>query len=142
MARARERLWYAVWTRSRHEKRVAECLEEEGVEWFLPLVDRVRRWSDRRKIVSWPLFPGYVFARARREEFGTIVRVRGVEGGIVEWKRREVLVVRVDLIQQGAAVTLPPGQVEPLAWDGVEGLEGAGVSSRVGAFPGRGLSLV
>ncbi len=55
--------WYALRTRSRHEKRVREQLEARGIEPFLPLVDRLRQWKDRRTRVAFPLFPGYCFAR-------------------------------------------------------------------------------
>jgi len=53
--------WFAVQTRPRHEKVVAGHLQTSGVEAFLPLCPQVRTWSDRRKIVEFPLFPGYVF---------------------------------------------------------------------------------
>lgn len=57
-----ERLaWYAIRTRSRHEKRVAALLKEKQISTFLPLVKEVHRWSDRRKLVEMPLFRGYVF---------------------------------------------------------------------------------
>ena len=55
--------WYAIRTRSRHEKLVHQQLGARGLEAFLPLVDRRRRWKDRWKTVSFPLFPGYCFAR-------------------------------------------------------------------------------
>jgi|SRR5277367_697683 len=55
--------WYALRTRSRHEKMVAEQLEQLGVENFLPLVKRTRQWSDRVKEVELPLFSGYTFVR-------------------------------------------------------------------------------
>lgn len=55
--------WYAVWTRSRHERTVFEQLEERGIEAFLPTVARWSRWKDRRKKIDWPLFPGYCFVR-------------------------------------------------------------------------------
>ena len=53
--------WYAVQTRSRHEKMVVRQLEGQGFTTFLPLSQQLREWSDRRKIVEFPLFPGYVF---------------------------------------------------------------------------------
>lgn len=59
----REPRWYACFTRSRAEKRVASQLERRDVESFLPLYPRKRRWKDREKVVAWPLFPGYVFGR-------------------------------------------------------------------------------
>ena len=55
--------WYAIRTRSRHEKMVAEQLEKQSIESFLPLVKRTRKWSDRTKEVALPLFSGYTFAR-------------------------------------------------------------------------------
>jgi transcription antitermination factor NusG len=58
-----EACWYAIRTRSRHEKVAANELAAQGVRVFLPLVTSVRRWSDRRKEVELPLFPGYAFVR-------------------------------------------------------------------------------
>lgn len=55
--------WFAVWTRSRAEKAVHEQLSRKGVEVFLPTAPRWSRWKDRRKLIDWPLFPGYCFAR-------------------------------------------------------------------------------
>lgn len=59
-----EARWYALHTRSRHEKRVAAHLLERGVTVFLPLLRELHHWSDRRKVVEVPVFPGYIFARA------------------------------------------------------------------------------
>jgi transcriptional antiterminator NusG len=55
--------WFAVETRSRHEKKVATELQEKGIESFLPLSSEKRRWSDRRRLVLMPIFPRYVFVR-------------------------------------------------------------------------------
>jgi transcription antitermination factor NusG len=55
--------WFAVWTRSRHERAVFDQLSEKGIEAFLPTITRWSRWKDRKKQVEWPLFPGYCFAR-------------------------------------------------------------------------------
>jgi transcription termination/antitermination protein NusG len=55
--------WYAIRSRSRHERVVATQLQNQGVQVFLPLVTEIRRWSDRQKKVELPLFPGYAFVR-------------------------------------------------------------------------------
>jgi transcription termination/antitermination protein NusG len=56
--------WYAIRTRSRHEKLVREqLLARPGVDVFLPLWARWSHWKDRKKRVEFPLFPGYCFAR-------------------------------------------------------------------------------
>jgi transcriptional antiterminator NusG len=53
--------WLAIQTRSRHEKKVADELQRRGVQVFLPTIKQKRKWSDRVKIVDFPLFSGYVF---------------------------------------------------------------------------------
>ena len=55
--------WYAVRTRSRHEKLVARQLETQGIQSFLPVVTKINKWSDRQKAVDLPLFSGYAFVR-------------------------------------------------------------------------------
>ena len=55
--------WYAVQTRARHEKVVAERLQEQGITTFLPIMREVHRWSDRKKTVEVPLFSCYVFVK-------------------------------------------------------------------------------
>jgi transcription antitermination factor NusG len=69
--------WYALYTRSRHEKRVADALEQRGFDAYLPLVPRVSQWHDRKKTVSWPLFPGYVFVRFSTDETTSILSIPG-----------------------------------------------------------------
>jgi transcription antitermination factor NusG len=56
-------VWYALRTRSRHEKLVRDRLAGQGIEILLPTVTRLSQWKDRRKSVEFPLFPGYCFAR-------------------------------------------------------------------------------
>jgi transcriptional antiterminator NusG len=55
--------WFAIRTRSRHEKMVADRLQGQKIESFLPLVKTTHKWSDRKKQVELPLFSGYSFAR-------------------------------------------------------------------------------
>jgi transcription termination/antitermination protein NusG len=58
-----EPCWFAVRTRSRHEKMVSEQLGKLGIENFLPLIKRTRKWSDRTKEIEMPVFSGYSFVR-------------------------------------------------------------------------------
>ena len=53
--------WYAIQTRARHEKIIANQLQNQGITTFLPLVSEVHHWSDRRKVVQLPLFACYLF---------------------------------------------------------------------------------
>ena len=70
--------WFAVWTRSRHEKAVHEQLARKAIEAFLPTVPRWSRWKDRKKKIDWPLFPGYCFARFDAKERLPILKCTGV----------------------------------------------------------------
>lgn len=56
--------WYAVRTRPRHEKKVALELQEKRIKNYLPLVNQVRRWSDRRKVIQVPLLSCYAFVHS------------------------------------------------------------------------------
>jgi transcription antitermination factor NusG len=157
---APEDKWYAIYTRSRHEKKVAANLQERRIEVFLPLRTMVSRWKDRRKEVQWPLFTSYLFVRippamkvpvlqtAGVAHFvcsnrgmispipddqieairtliasglkydpypylkeGMTVRVRrgplkGVEGILIGKKKKHLLVLSVDLIQQSTALEI------------------------------------
>jgi transcription termination/antitermination protein NusG len=58
-----EEQWYALYTRSRHEKAATAALKGKGMTTFLPLSTRVHRWSDRKKTVEVSLFPSYTFVR-------------------------------------------------------------------------------
>jgi transcription antitermination factor NusG len=69
--------WYAGYTASRHEKRVAEHLAQRGIEHFLPLYDTVHRWNNGRHRVQLPLFPSYVFVRMALQERLRVLEVPG-----------------------------------------------------------------
>jgi transcription antitermination factor NusG len=75
-----EQNWYALLTRARNEKIVAQRLGEVGVTSFLPVVSELRKWSDRKKLVEFPLFSCYVFARLAPTNEGRLkaLRIDGV----------------------------------------------------------------
>lgn len=72
--------WYAIQTRSRHEKMVERQLQNQGIVTFLPLGKQLHHWSDRRKMVEVPLFPGYAFVRTTSspEERMRVLQTNGV----------------------------------------------------------------
>jgi len=70
--------WWAVRTRSRHEKRVRDRLLQADIETFLPLYERWSQWKDRKQLVEFPLFPGYCFARFPFTDRIRILNVPGV----------------------------------------------------------------
>ncbi len=162
--------WYAVHVRSRHEFAVADRLALKEIETFLPKVERVRKWKDRKKLISFPLFPGYIFVHTTRElqnllrvlKVAGVVRIictipgvpdpipddqilslkklidnkgeidpypylnegqrvritkgplNGVEGILVEKLDKHILVLSVDVLRQGVALTINAGDVEKI----------------------------
>jgi transcription antitermination factor NusG len=72
-------LWYALYVKSRHEFVTRHELERKGVEAFLPSARRSRLWRDRRKLVEFPLFPGYLFVHIHPdpESYLNVLKTRG-----------------------------------------------------------------
>lgn len=58
-----QNFWYAVYTKPRWEKKVAESLIRKQVETYCPINRVTHQWSDRKKVVEEPLFKSYVFVR-------------------------------------------------------------------------------
>lgn len=78
IANKEEKHWHAIYVKSRSEKKVAERLEEMGIEHYLPLVTTIKQWSDRKKRVEEPLFKSYVFVFSSAKQHITILNVYGV----------------------------------------------------------------
>jgi len=70
--------WFAVYTKPRWEKKVAEILSRKKIENYCPLNKVVRQWSDRKKIVHEPLFTSYVFVRISEFDLLPLKKTDGV----------------------------------------------------------------
>lgn len=70
--------WYAVYTKHQHEKKCADLLKQKSIEVYLPLYESTRRWQDRKKVLSLPLFPSYVFLWSNLEARLNILNTPGV----------------------------------------------------------------
>ena len=69
--------WYAVYTRSRAEKKLQTLLIQKNVECFLPLKKILRQRSDRKKWVQLPLLPSYIFVRVTEKERHMVLNTPG-----------------------------------------------------------------
>jgi transcription antitermination factor NusG len=125
--------WYAAYTRSRHEKVVAEALEKRSVEHFLPLYETVRRWKNGRFKVQLPLFPGYLFVHiALRDRLQVlqvpgVVRLVGFNGMPAALPQNEVEIIRSALrkgIEAEPHPYLRVGQRVRITSGPMEGLQG------------------
>ena len=73
-----EKTWYAIYTRSRWEKKSAKLMEDSGYMVYLPLVKTLKQWSDRKKRVEIPLISGYVFVKVSEGDYYKILETPGV----------------------------------------------------------------
>lgn len=69
--------WYAVYTRSRAEKKLSVLLKQKEVECFLPLTKKLQQRSDRKKWVEFPLIPSYLFVRITEKEHYAVLNTPG-----------------------------------------------------------------
>jgi len=70
--------WYAAYTHSKAEKKVACELSKIGIEHYLPLIMTIRQWSDRKKKVEVPLIRSYIFVHITHKEHLPVLQVPGV----------------------------------------------------------------
>lgn len=96
--------WYAVYTKPRSEKKVAERLSGRGFEVYCPLIKTMRQWSDRKKKVQLPMFPGYAFVRVEEAKRPEILQDQGVLN-FVFWLGKPAVVREneIDAIREIAA---------------------------------------
>lgn len=69
--------WYALYTRSRQEKKVYQLLQEQNIESYLPLEKKIKQWSDRKKKVEEPMIRSYVFVKSSEKEYYDILNTHG-----------------------------------------------------------------
>lgn len=103
--------WWVIHTRHQHEKVVADMLAARGFDIFLPLYESTRRWKDRKKILSLPLFPCYLFIRGGLERRLQVVSTPGVNMILCRGERAAIVPQdEIEAIQHALAGT---ARVEP-----------------------------
>jgi transcription antitermination factor NusG len=70
--------WYAVYTKPKWEKKVAELLTRKGIENYCPLNKILKQWHDRKKWVDEPLFTSYVFICVTPKDFVEVKKTDGI----------------------------------------------------------------
>ncbi|MGH9683092.1 MAG: transcription termination/antitermination protein NusG [Candidatus Acidiferrales bacterium] len=91
--------WFAIQVRSRHEKKISTELQEREIQAFVPLFSSYHQWTDRRRLVHMPVFPGYVFVRIAATP-ATRIAVLRTPG------------VSCFVGVRGMGVSIPDGQIE------------------------------
>ena len=90
--------WYAVYTKSRMEKKVSLRLEEVGIESYCPVTKRKKQWSDRKKIVEEVLFRSYVFVNIDLVNQGAAVRKTFGVVNFVYWLHKPAVVQDAEIL--------------------------------------------
>jgi transcription antitermination factor NusG len=127
----KKKLWYAVYCRSRAEKKAALELEQERINYYLPLVKTLKQWSDRKKWVEEPLFRSYIFVQIDEADYYKVLKnphlVRYVtfEGKAVPIPEKQIEAIRIYL-----------GEQEPVLPDEIELKKGQKVEVITGKLTG------
>jgi transcription antitermination factor NusG len=134
--------WFALYTIARHEKRVAQHLNQREIEFYLPLYRSDRKWSDGSRVtLDLPLFPGYLFVHIRRNERGNVLSVPGalaVVGGTggepapLPDATIEALRTGLQLVRAQPHPLMTAGQRVRIRTGALAGLEGIVVRSKNG----------
>ena len=104
--RAEQPYWYAIQTRSRHEKVVRDQLAAKSITHLLPLWRKRSVWKDRIKVVEVPLFGGYLFGYFALQDRITVLetvgvaRLVGINGKPVPVPEEQIAVVRTMVEQR------------------------------------------
>jgi transcription antitermination factor NusG len=72
------RSWYAIYVNVRHEKKVVQKLTDLGITAYTPFVKKMQQWSDRKKMVEFPMINGYVFVNVEKDEKEMVIKCPGV----------------------------------------------------------------
>ncbi|MFI5131987.1 MAG: UpxY family transcription antiterminator [Chitinophagales bacterium] len=83
--------WYAVYTRPKWEKKVAELLSRKRIENYCPLNKSVKQWSDRKKTILEPLFTSYVFVNVNDTDHLPVRQTDGILN-FVYWLGRPAII--------------------------------------------------
>lgn len=110
-ATSRQKTWYAIYTKSRNEKKVCARLIEAGIETFLPQQKILKQWSDRKKWVEEPLFRSYLFVYISKDQYYKVLNIIGVvkyisfEGKAVPVPEKQILAIKQFLNQEEDQLT-------------------------------------
>ena len=100
--------WYAVYVKSRAEKKVAAELLHLGIDHYLPLKRVLKQWSDRKKWIDEPLFKSYLFVFIDQSEYYDVLQVPGIVK-YISFERKAVAIPQ----QQIDAIKYYLSEIEP-----------------------------
>lgn len=70
--------WFAIYTRYKREKMVAQRLQQKGIEVYLPLQKLTRRYVRKVKHLELPLINCYLFTRIVKKDYVPVLETQDV----------------------------------------------------------------
>jgi len=111
--------WYAVYIKSRAEKKAEAELQIKEIECFLPLQRKLRQWSDRKKWVETPLIPGYLFVKTNNSGYNQVLQSKHIvsyvrfEGKAAVIPEAQIEYLKMMLKQDNAEIEITSKNLEP-----------------------------
>ena len=129
-----EKSWYALYTKSRAEKKALEELTKVGIEAYLPLKKVLRQWSDRKKWVEMPIISSYIFIKIAPADYQRVFDVRGIVA-YVSYKGKACVIPESDILAMRRTIenqmefsvetnTIKKGQLITVTSGPLEGIKG------------------
>lgn len=131
-------IWYALYTKSRAEKKVLDSLTKMGIKAYLPLKKVLRQWSDRKKWVEMPVISSYIFINILPEDYRRVFEANGVVAYVsykgractipdsdIEAMRRTIenqmdFDVETDKLEKGQTITVTSGPLKGITGEVLE----------------------
>jgi len=129
-----QKKWFALYTKSRTEKKVHQLLVDKEIECYLPLEKKLKVWSDRKKWVEEPFIRSYVFVHVKEADLQkslntpgvvTVIRFEGKPASIREEQIKMIQsVLSSDMDYELSTETFEPGEKVEIAQGSLKGLLG------------------
>jgi transcription antitermination factor NusG len=125
--------WFALVIHQFKREQCEQMLARLGYEYFSPCTGVVRQWSDRKKVLQVPLFPGYIFCRLDPEKKLPVLKIPGVLSIVGSSRRflevdsKEIEAIRVAIASRLPMESFPgvvPGQKVRVTHGPLCGVEG------------------
>lgn len=123
--------WYAVYTKSRAEKKAADELRGKGIACYLPIKKVRKKWGRHSRVVDFPLISCYLFVQVDHLRYYDVLMTPGVlwyvsfngeparipdrqieSLKVIEAKKNEEMVVTSELIEKGDLIEVVSGALE------------------------------
>ncbi len=127
--------WYAAYTKSCKEKIAAQKLEDQDIEYYLPLYKTIRQWSDRKKKVEVPLISSYIFVHINENKESlkvlqttgivSFVKFEGKPVPIPDWQIMNLkIAMGAEVPVQQSAVNYSEGEEVHITHGSLRGIRG------------------